>query len=145
MPPQSPFESKMFWQRELKNINNLPKKRMTLLALLQDPEPIIRGQNYDIRVDKEELDRLSSFFSPDVHGFVRVPLVFLSQGDHYITSGGKWDIWAVERLMGHDPELHDFILSIKDYKPKFEYYYTYQVRRITRMFPTLVQVVYSLG
>ena len=72
-----------------------------------------------------------------------IPIVLLQKSDHFVTSGNKYAAWAIEVLIGHEEST--YILSIADYQPKHSYYYSYQVNKIRRKFPTIIQLVFSMS
>ncbi|MHA2364490.1 MAG: DUF61 family protein [Candidatus Hodarchaeales archaeon] len=143
----SPFESKLYWKREINKINsNLPKERKTLQQLV-DMVPnafITTKEDLNQEIPQKELKEFANYFSNEmnIRSKIRVPLILIHHGDSYRPSGSKYDLWAIERLFGYEPS--DFIISIKDYKPKHDFYYSYQVNRLRKIFPTLIQVVYGL-
>lgn len=141
-----PFDNKFYWQIEINKINSgVPKGRKTLQQLLNMENPyLITREDQKIEIPENEIKKLVEYFSSnaDILTKIRVPFIFLQQGDSYRTSGSKFDIWAVERLFGHVDS--SIIISIKEFKPKHRYYYTYQINRLKREFPNLVFVLYSI-
>ena len=137
------FENKNYWIKELAKINdNIPKKRIRLndVLLIEDPHFITSGGK--IFINKNELTKFASRFSSEMFNLILLPLILLQKQDHFVTSGNKYDIWVIERLMDHEES--NILISIQNYHPKHSYYYSYQVNRIRKEFPTLIQVIYSM-
>jgi len=142
----SPFENKLFWKHELNKINSgVSKERKTLHHFLEMEKPyFLTKEELKQYIPLNELEVFANKFhsNPEIKFKIHLPFVFIQQGNYYRTSGSKYDIWAVERLFEHEKTNH--IISIKDYSPKHTYYYSYQINKLRRQFPTLVQVVYSI-
>ena len=137
------FENKRYWMHELEGINsNIPKNRVTLFDLLTNDIKGFQIKEGFQEIPNKELLEFASLFSEAMYEKLFLPIVMLQQGDHFITSGNKYASWAVEVMMGH--EQTSYIISIVDYQPKYKYYYSYQVNRIRRRFPTIVQLVFSM-
>lgn len=138
------FENKKYWMHELEGINSsLPKTLMSIKKLGQLDKKGFTTKNGFQYISDEEYSSFCSNFSSEMQEKILVPIVLIQKGDHFVTSGNKYAQWAIEHLMGH--ESADFILSIADYKPKYSYYYTYQVNTLRRKFPTLIQPIFSMA
>ena len=137
------FENKKYWIHELEGINSgLPKSLISLrkLALLEK-KGFTSKDGFQF-ISDDEYYSFCSHFSPEMHEKILVPIVMLQKGDHFVTSGSKYAIWAIEHLMGH--ESFDFLLSITDYEPKHTYYYSYQINSLRRKYPTMIQLIFSM-
>ena len=138
------FENKNYWVHELNGINSgMPKNRISIKDVLASN---MRG--YNTRdgfqdIPDQELQSFCENFSSEMYDKILIPLVFLHKGDHFVPSGNKYAIWAIEVLMGH--ELVNFLISISDYQPKYTYYYSYQVNKIRRKYPTIIQLIFSMS
>lgn len=140
------FENKKYWIHELSGINsNLPKNKITISSLLKQELKGFQLKDSFQSIPEEELTKFIQNFSVEMYDKILLPIVLLQQGDHFVTSGNKYSLWAVEVLMGHDLSLTNFIISIADYQPKYKYYYSYQVNRIRKIYPTLVQMIFSMS
>ena len=140
------FDNKRYWVHELDGINsNIPKIRISIADLLQSKEKGFKTKDGFQPIPSAELESFAQKFSPEMHSKIKIPIVMLQKGDHFVTSGDKYSIWAIEYLLGHDKSLDNFILSISDYQPKYTYYYSYQVNRLRRTYPTIIQLVFSMS
>lgn len=140
------FENKRYWLHELDGINsNIPKTRISIENLLQAKEKGFKTKDGFQFIPIAELEAFAGKFSSEMHSKIKIPIVMLQKGDHFVTSGDKYSIWAIEYLLGHDETLDNFILSISDYQPKHTYYYSYQVNRLRRSYPTILQLVFSMS
>ena len=77
-----------------------------------------------------------------MHSKINIPILFLQKRDHFVTSGNKFDLWVVERLLGYEES--GLVISLELYVPKHDYYYAYQINRIRKEFPNIIQVIYSM-
>lgn len=138
------FENKRYWIRELGNINcNLPKNRIKLEVILEAEKPFFESKQSEIIFfPKKEMKEFCKQISPDMYQFIRLPFIILQKKDIFVTSGNKYDSWVIERLMGH--ESLNTLISIKLYAPKHEYYYSYQINRLRKQWPTIIQIAYSM-
>ena len=140
------FENKKYWIKELEGINaNLPKNRVLLSELLIKEKPGFLTKDGFQEIPKDELSRFSENFFPEMYAKIFIPIVLLHKEDHFVTSGDKYSSWVIELLMGHDPNLSKYLISIADYQPQHTYYYAYQVNRIRKKFPTIIQLIYSMS
>ena len=140
------FENKRYWMHELEGLNsNIPKNRVSLKDLLKNKKKGFNTKDGFLEFPNDELLLFSENFSSEMYEKLYLPIVMLQKGDHYVTSGDKYAIWAVEVLMGHDPDLTRYLISISDYQPKYTYYYSYQVNRIRKKYPTIIQIVFSMS
>ena len=138
------FENKRYWVHELDGINsNIPKNRISIKNLTLLKEKGFNTKDGFQYISNEEFDSICNFFSSDLYDKILLPLVLLQKRDHFVTSGNKYAVWAVEVLMGH--ETSNNIISIADYQPKYGYYYSYQVNKLRRRFPTIIQLVFSMS
>ena len=128
---------------ELDKINEtMPAQRVTLASLMKMEKPyILTKKNEKIFVFHDELTAFAKFFDEDMWNKIRVPIVFLNVKDIFKVSGAKMEQWVVEKLMGY---IKNSFVVISHYQPTHEYYYSYQVRKIKKQFPNLVQIMYSL-
>ena len=140
------FENKNYWIRELDGINsNMPKNRVSLSNLLKsDKKGFFIKEGFEI-IPERELIEFSTNFAPEMFEKIYLPIVLLQKGDHFVTSGDKYSTWVIELLMGHDPDLSKYVISIADYQPKHTYYYSYQVNRIRKKYPTIIQIIFSMS
>lgn len=140
------FENRNYWIRELDGINStMPKNRVLLSKLLkEDKKGFLIKEGFQ-EIPEKELLNFSENFSPEMYEKIYLPIVLLQKGDHFVTSGDKYSSWIIELLMGHDPDLTKYLISIADYQPKHTYYYSYQVNRLRRKYPTIIQIVFSMS
>lgn len=137
------FENEKYWRIELANINsNIPKKRRNLLELLNSKEKSFETKDGNQKIPENELIAFSKLFNIQMYEKIKIPIVLLQKKDHFVTGGNKLDLFVVELLMGY--EEHDILISIQFYSPKHSYYYSYQVNKLRRKFPNIIQVVYSM-
>ena len=137
------FEKKNYWIKELGEINkNFPKKRIKLTKLLETEDKSFETAEGKVSFPIEEFKSFCGLFNTQIYQNISLPIVILRKKDFFVTSGNKYDTWIVERLMGHEDS--NIIISIQNYIPKHTHYFTYQVNRIRKMFPTIIQVVYSM-
>lgn len=130
---------------ELEGLNsNIPKNKVSLKDLLETKKTGFNTKDGFQEFPKEELQLFAENFSSEMYGKLYLPIIMLQKGDHFVTSGDKYSVWVVELLMGHDPDLTKYIISITDYQPKYTYYYSYQVNRIRKKYPTIIQIIFSM-
>ena len=144
-PILSFFENKKYWIKELSEINsNIPVRRINLIdAIALDSD----SRYYTTKlgnqfIPDDELEYFKNYFSPEMFQYIKLPIVILQRKDIYEASGSKIDAWIIERIMGYEDS--DILISIPDYKPKHTYYYTYQINRIRKLFPTICQIAYTM-
>jgi len=129
--------------RELGHINsNLPKNRKKLEVILESEKPFFESKSGKVYFTKQEIENLCNQISPDLYQFIRLPFVILQRKDVFVVSGNKYDSWFIERLLGHE-DLKELI-SIQFYSPKHKYYYAYQINRLRKQWPTVIQIAYSM-
>ncbi|HKZ42918.1 MAG TPA: DUF61 family protein [Candidatus Hodarchaeales archaeon] len=130
---------------ELHKLNEgTPRERLTLSSLLERIEGIIRmptkpGQALEI--PKAELALFAREFDQTMHGEIRIPLILISSGDAYAVSGNLVDQWVIERLVGYNRQR---MLLKSGYEAKYQYYYSYQINKVKKKFPSIIQIVFSL-
>ena len=140
------FDNKKYWVHELEGLNsNLPKNRISIADLLKSSKKGFNTKDGFQTIPEPEFNQFAEKFSSEMYTKIKIPIVMLQKGDHFITSGDKYASWAIEYLMGHDKSLDNFILSIVDYHPKHSYYYSYQINRLRRSFPTIIQIIFSMS
>ena len=139
------FDNKNYWIKELSDINsNIPTKRVPLKILLQkSPENrFFETKSGKYYIPEKEFDLFLSQFHNEMYSSIYLPIVILQRKDMYVTSGTKIDSWLVEKLLGYEDM--DILLSVQDYIPKHSYYYAYQVNKIRKKFPNIIQIAYSM-
>ncbi len=137
------FENKKYWMHELDGINSgIPKNRISVKDLIDSNKKGYATRDGFQYIPEIELESFCSNFPSDMFDKILVPLVLLQKDDHFVTSGNKFSIWAIEVLMGH--ETNNYLISISDYQPKYTYYYAYQVNKLRRKYPTIIQMVFSM-
>lgn len=128
---------------ELDKLNeNLPQKRIIVEQLLKkDVYSVPTKKNEEIIINKNELLSFLEFFDDSLYKDIRVPILILSSKDIYKVGGGKMDQWVIERLLGY---VKESVVFIKYYEPKHEYYYSYQIQRLKKKYPNIIQIIYGL-
>ena len=128
---------------ELDKLNeNLPQKRIIVEELLKkEPFSIPTKKNEELVISKNELLSFLEFFDESLYKDIRVPILILSSRDIYKVGGGKIDQWVIERLLGY---INESIVFIKYYESMHDYYYSYQIQRLKKKYPNIIQIIYSL-
>ena len=137
------FENKKYWLHELDGINSgIPKNRISIEELSKSVKKGFTTRDGFQYIPDAEFEAFGKNFSSEMYDKILVPLVLLQKSDHFVPSGNKYSAWAIEVLLGH--ETSKFLISIADYQPKYAYYYAYQVNKLRRKFPTIIQLVFSM-
>ena len=128
---------------ELDKINeNIPQRRVSIEEILQKkPYAIPTKKNTEIVIPTKEIEEFISFFDETLYSDIRIPIVLISVKDTAKVGGSKMDHWVIEKLFGYNTEN---VVFLQSYEPKHNYYYSYQVNRLKKRFPNVIQVVYSL-
>jgi uncharacterized protein (UPF0216 family) len=128
---------------ELDKLNeNLPQKRITIEELLKkEPYSIPTKKKETITIRKTELLDFIDVFDELLYKDIRVPILILSTKDIFKVGGSKIDQWVIEKLLGY---IKEKVVFIKFYEPKHEYYYSYQIQKLKKKYPNIIQILYSL-
>ncbi|OLS24878.1 MAG: hypothetical protein HeimC3_17530 [Candidatus Heimdallarchaeota archaeon LC_3] len=128
---------------EIDKINeNLPQKRISIEELLKkEPYSLPTKKSEKILISKKELSSFIDNFDESLYKDIRIPLIFLNVKDIYKTAGAKIDQWVAEKLLGYEKEN---VVFLTHYEAKHSYYYGYQVRKLKRKYPNIIQMIYSL-
>jgi uncharacterized protein (UPF0216 family) len=135
----------IFLKTELDKINaTIPRERYFLQTLLEQKMTTINiatKNQLPITIPRAELEAFAEEFVPEYYAKIKVPLIFLNSGEHYRVGGDKFDEWVVEKLMGY---INEKIVFLQSYVPQHHYYYAYQIQKIKKQFPNLIQTVFTI-
>jgi len=125
-----------FISNELSKLGqHLPQKRIPLSTLLESEKPCyISKVGISYRMRRQELEKIAGLIPKALHHQIRLPLIFLKEGDTFRLSGNKLEAWLVENILGNTNKLPAFLEIIN---PKMTIY-NYEFQRLRRAFPTLV-------
>lgn len=128
------------WKAEQTKIyDSLPRKKVSLQNLLEDPTIVLRNKQIS-EVNSKELAYLCDILPSSIWGNLYLPLVFQKRKQLYILLGEKLEKWIVEKILDLT-KTSPFILEL--FNPRNDYF-AYHYQRVQRVVPTLVFLTFAI-
>lgn len=94
-------------------------------------------------IDPKELIDLSSFLPDYLWPEFILPIIFLKKDQIYeLVDSKKIVLWLIEKIIFPEKKIVSPYLIKGAYAPRQTYFYSYQVQKIRRRFPSLVYILY---
>ncbi|MHA1168346.1 MAG: DUF61 family protein [Candidatus Hodarchaeales archaeon] len=128
----------------------LPVSKKTLADLLLEKKPFfVNRKSREIILSRTGLNKLARLVPERHHSSIKLPFIFICRGDHFYFTGAAIEKFVIEILIDLHPQ-DDVSRTTRrffapSFKPKYEYYYGYMVKRVRKRIPSLVLIAYSMG
>ncbi len=128
------------WKAEKTKIyNSLPRKKISLASLLENPIFTLRN-NQTSEITRAELDYLCNLLPKSLWEELYLPLVFQKKKQLYTLLGEKLERWVVEKILSLT-KTSPFLLEL--FSPRSDYF-AYHYQRVQKKIPTLVFLTFAI-